>query len=333
MKIIEQIKNIIKENFLFLLTLVFVYFLFNVDFSYIIYRPGGLIDMKNRIKTTEKYEEKGSINMTYVNGVKGSVPFLVLSKVMPNWDLVKKDNVSYDGKTLEQTEEIDKILMQEAISNATVSAFREANIKYKINSTKFIVTQTHELVKELTYGDELLSINGIDINNTDDIKKSLQNKNIGDKVTIKLKRKGKLKTVTPRLIGINNVPKIGIGYAIIYDFDSKYNIKVKTKSSESGPSGGLMTSLEIYNMITKKDLTRGRIIAGTGTIEEDGTVGVIGGVKYKLLGAEKKHAEIFICPKENYKEALKVKNKNKLKIKVYAVENLKEAINLLESGL
>ena len=331
MNILNKIKNIFKENLVFLLTLIFVYLLFNIDFAYIVYRPGGLIDVKDRIKTTEKYKEEGSINMTYVNAVKGSIPFLALSKIISNWDLVKKDNITYDGKTIEETEKIDKILMNEAISNAKVSAFIEAGIPYKIKSTKYIVTQTLESVKKLKYGDELLSINNIDINSTDDIKSSLNNKNIGDEINVKIKRNGKEKNIKLHLVGINNVPKIGIGYAVVHELDSKYDIKVKTKSSESGPSGGLMTSLEIYNMITKSDLTKGRKISGTDTIEEDGTVGIIGGVKYKLLGAEKKGASIFICPKENYKEAIKVKEKNNLKIKVYGVKSLKEAINLLNN--
>ena len=333
MKLINEIKRFIKKNLLFILLLIFIYLLFNIDFSYVVYRPGGMINVRDRINSKSEYKEKGSLNLTYVNVVKGSIPFLALSKVVPNWDLVEKDDVTYDGMSLDETEKINKILMDEAISNASYAAFKEAKINYSIKSTKYVVTNTHELVKKLKYGDELISINGIPIKSTDDIKVSLQNKKIGDKVTIKIKRDKKEKEVNLNLIGINNTPRIGISYAVIHKFNTVYNIKVKTKSSESGPSGGLMTSLEIYNMITKSDLTKGRKISGTGTIESDGTVGAIGGVKYKLLGAEKKKSNIFICPKENYKDALKIKKDNNLKIKVYGVNNLKEAINLLNSNL
>ena len=92
-----------------------------------------------------------------------------------------------------------------------------------------------------------------------------------------------------------------------------------------------MMALAIYNGLVKEDITKGDIIIGTGTIDKDGNVGEIDGVKYKLLGAEKKKAKVFLCPKDNYKEAMKIKKENNLKIKIKSVETLKEAIEYLES--
>ena len=63
-------------------------------------------------------------------------------------------------------------------------------------------------------------------------------------------------------------------------------------------------------------------------MNQDGSVGVIGGIKFKILGANKK-ADIFLVPEGNYKEALKVKKENKLKIKLIKVKSLKDAINKL----
>ena len=81
---------------------------------------------------------------------------------------------------------------------------------------------------------------------------------------------------------------------MLFRFFCDINIKVKTKSSESGASGGFMTALAIYNALTSDDITKGKIIAGTGTIDSEGNVGVIGGVKYKLSGAVKNHADIML---------------------------------------
>ena len=127
--------------------------------------------------------------------------------------------------------------------------------------------------------------------------------------------------------------RLGIGILVGTDYDIKTNpkVKFKFKNDETGPSAGLMTSLEIYNRLVKEDLTKGRVIAGTGTISSIGEVGEIGGVKFKLLGAEKKGANIFLCPKANYKEALKVHKKNKMKIKLIPVETLNDAIEKLKA--
>lgn len=104
---------------------------------------------------------------------------------------------------------------------------------------------------------------------------------------------------------------------------------MKTKGSESGSSGGLMLALAIYNDLIKDDLTKGRKIVGTGTISLDGTVGAIDGVKYKMLGAAKKEADIFLCPEENYDEALKIKNEFELDLILKSVKTFDEAVDYL----
>ena len=92
----------------------------------------------------------------------------------------------------------------------------------------------------------------------------------------------------------------------------------------------MITTLEIYNQLTKNDITKGKKIAGTGTIEEDGTIGEIGGVEHKLLGAETAKTDIFLVPSgKNYKTAVKYKKDKKLKIKLIEVKTINDAINKL----
>ena len=91
-----------------------------------------------------------------------------------------------------------------------------------------------------------------------------------------------------------------------------------------------MTSLYIYNKIDK-DVTKKRKIAGTGTIDADGNVGEIGGVKYKLKGAVKSKADIFFVPEANYEEAINEKKKNNYQIDIVMVKTLSDAVEFLES--
>ena len=93
-----------------------------------------------------------------------------------------------------------------------------------------------------------------------------------------------------------------------------------------------MTSLAIYNALTSEDITNGHIIVGTGTIDSDGNVGSVGGVKYKLAGAIKNKAKIFIVPNgENYKEAIELKEKNNYDIEIVGVSTFKEAVDYLKN--
>jgi PDZ domain-containing protein len=105
------------------------------------------------------------------------------------------------------------------------------------------------------------------------------------------------------------------------------NVKVSLKNT-GGPSGGLIFSLGIIELLTPGDLLKGRKVAGTGTITADGVVGPIGGVVEKIIGAKKAGASLLLISRENCQELpAKVEG-----IEVVAVDTLDEAIRYLESG-
>jgi PDZ domain-containing protein len=64
-----------------------------------------------------------------------------------------------------------------------------------------------------------------------------------------------------------------------------------------GPSAGLAFSLEIYDSLTGRKLSRGRHVAVTGTIDQDGRVGLVGGIKGKTLGARDAGFDLMLVPK------------------------------------
>jgi PDZ domain-containing protein len=68
------------------------------------------------------------------------------------------------------------------------------------------------------------------------------------------------------------------------------------RSDIGGPSAGLMTALAVYTVTSGDDLTRGRRIAGTGTIDRKGDVGSVGGVAEKVVGAANAGATTFLVP-------------------------------------
>ncbi len=80
----------------------------------------------------------------------------------------------------------------------------------------------------------------------------------------------------------NGNGRVGIGVSIVTERELVVDPKVKINSHEiGGPSAGLMFTLEIYNQLVEEDLTKGHEIAGTGTINEKGEVGPIGGINQK----------------------------------------------------
>ncbi len=123
-------------------------------------------------------------------------------------------------------------------------------------------------------------------------------------------------------------PKIGISIQSAgFDYTPPFPVSIVTQKISGGPSAGLMFTLTVYNALSVNDLAGGRKIAGTGTINLDGTVGPIGGVKQKIFAAEGVGAEYFLCPVDNYTDALSVAKS----IKVIKIATVQEAVNFLES--
>ncbi|MBV2152100.1 PDZ domain-containing protein [Kitasatospora sp. SUK 42] len=96
---------------------------------------------------------------------------------------------------------------------------------------------------------------------------------------------------------------VGIGTAIRHTYPFQIDIGLQ---DVGGPSAGLMFSLGIIDKLTPGgDLTGGRFVAGTGTIDDDGKVGPIGGISMKLIAARDAGAEYFFTPSSNCAEAAK----------------------------
>jgi PDZ domain-containing protein len=94
-----------------------------------------------------------------------------------------------------------------------------------------------------------------------------------------------------------------------------------------GPSAGLAFTLGVIDQLSAGDLTGGRTIAATGTIEPDGSVGDVGGVVQKTAAVRQAGAVAFLVPPGEYADALKHAGP---KLKVMKVTSLEQALNALK---
>ena len=223
-------------------------------------------------------------------------------------------------------------------SNAIYYAYTLANKPIKLTSTKYYVYATFEGYNtNLKVGDQLLEINGVKLEQDFKFKEEIEKLNVGDTIKIKLIRNNKEEVIeTPIFKSNKDESKIlGIYLQALNEYKTDPKVNIEFAKDEAGPSGGLITALSIYNKLIKKDITHGLTIAGTGTMEADGSIGQIGGVEYKLKGASKK-ADIFLVPEgKNYEEAKAIKQEKGYKIKIIPVSSLEDAIeklNKLEKG-
>ncbi len=332
-KVYDAFKKVISKNFVFILIFVILILLFNITLPYKISMPGGYINVSKKIKYDDAYEASGSFNMAYVSEYDASIPLYLLSFVIPNWDLEKNSDYLLENDSVEDYLFRGRLALKEANNNAKVVAFKNAGFDYSIDDYKFYVAYIDgDSETDLKVGDEIISIDGVSISSKKDISDFISSKSVGDDVSFSVINKDKNYLRKATIKEVDGKKQVGIVVYEEYELVTNPDIKIINDNSESGPSGGLMTSLAIYNSLVEEDITHGKKIVGTGTIDRDGNVGSIGGVKYKILGAAKKGAKIFLIPVgENYDEAKKIVDENNLKLKLVPISTFDEALDFLNS--
>jgi PDZ domain-containing protein len=334
-KIFTYIKNTIVEEYKFIIFLLLLYIILNFPVNYYITTGGGTSDVSSRIEVTNKNKSKGSFNISYVKQLDGTILSYGLSYIIPTWEKESADLYKYtESDSIEDINFRSDLDLLTANGTATYWAYTLANKQVELTSSKLYVISVYEDYENpLKVKDQILSVNDKTFETVEEYSSYIQTLSENDKVNIKVLRNNKEKTLTATIYYSETSNRLVLGVALQYvrEYKTDPEVKIKFNSSESGPSGGLITTLEIYNQLTKKDLTKGLKIAGTGTIEEDGTIGQIGGVEHKILGAVSDKADIFLVPSgKNYKAAKKYIKKKNLKIKLIKVDTIQDAINKLE---
>lgn len=302
------------------------------EFPYYIYTTGGSINLNERIKVSEGYDYSGSYSMNYVTVVKGKLPMLFLSLFKSDWDVVKEEKITVPNTSYEETLAIEKLELKNSLNLAKAIAFQNAGIKFNIINKKCTIYYVDEIADTtLEVLDELISYDDIEFTELSELQAYIASFEVGHEFTFEVKDKnGDIKTRRGKSILFEDTKIVGVSLLTSFDIESDIKVDIETKASEAGPSGGLLLTLAVYDAITEGDLTKGRTIMGTGTIETDGTVGKIGGVKYKMLGAAEDGADVFFVPADNYDEARKVYKEYELSFELVKVDTFADAIKYLE---
>lgn len=331
-KLYEKVLQYIKENIMIIIFFLCLLMLIQIKLPYYIYSPGGLINVSERINIEDSYPIDGSLNLAYVLEFKSTIPTILYALVNPNWDIYKKEEVVSSNETVEEILFRDKLMLEEANQNALYVGFTKANKKVEIKDEKVYVGYVDTTAKtDLKIGDQIIKVNDYEVSNKENLYDIILNFKEGDKLKITVINNDKTYTREATLQKIDDRVIIGIVLIETKEVITPNKTNITFKKSESGPSGGFMMALAIYDYLTEYDLTKGLNIVGTGTIDMNGNVGSIGGVEYKIKAAVREEADIFFVPSDNYEEALEVVKENKFDIELVSVGNIDEAIEYLKS--
>lgn len=331
--ILNNIVRILKNNLFIIISFFVTFFILTFPLPYYIETPGGIINVNERIKINNKKELSGSFNMVYVGELRATIPTLIIAKFNKNWDIIKNEEVVANNENEKDMYLRDRLYLKESNKNAIILAYKKANKEVSITDEQVIVTYIDEISEtDLKIGDQIISIDNEIINSKEQLKNILTKKEVGEIVNFHILRDNKEMVSTAKIIEYDNNKIIGILVTENKDIKTNPNIEINFKSSESGSSGGLMMALTIYNLLVDDDITKGYKIIGTGTIDENGNVGSIDGIKYKLKVAVDEKADIFFVPSEkNYEEAIKLSKENNYDINIVSIETFDDALNYLQN--
>jgi PDZ domain-containing protein len=313
--------------------------------DYISLSPGGVSSVSSVIEVDTDHEAGDIYTISVYEYRRLTLLQYFISK---NEKDIRVDEDSQEFLTDEQLHTQGTIMKDTSITNSLIVAYEEAKKKNdKINIDyvfKGIIIHTiYEYTdKSIKQKDIITHVNGKQFTNYEEYSTLIKEATVNDTIKLTVLRENEHvdidvkvnvfetkdddgKVVIKRLIGISGYPH----YKIISATPS-FTIH---DAKSTGPSGGLMQTIAIYNALTAGDITEGLKIMGTGTIEVDGKVGAIGGVEQKMLTANIYKADYVFVPSDNYEDAIKQYNliKNPSFPTPIKIDNFSEAIAFLES--
>ena len=153
---------------------------------------------------------------------------------------------------------------------------------------------------KLFAGDLIESVDGKPVDDPEDLGNMIRAVGVGKSVSIRIRAGGETHDVSVRPTRVKRIAHPVIGVSGIENFPFPLTID---SGNIGGPSAGLMWTLGLADLLTPGELTGGKTIAGTGTIDLEGKVGPIGGIAEKVIAADRAGAKIFFAPVRDAPEA------------------------------
>ncbi|MBO4107820.1 SepM family pheromone-processing serine protease [Streptococcus suis] len=325
-----------------------IWFAMFFPLPYYIESPGGAMDVRSVLQVNgEVDQEDGSYNFTYVTVQQATAIKLLFAAFDSHSDIQSEQEMT-GGADSEEYYRIAQFYME---TSQNLAKYQGLTLAGKEVTMDFFGVYVLGLAEDSTFqgilniADTVVSINGKTFESSAELIDYVSSLELGSDVTVGYVSNGIEQTADGQIIKLEN-GKNGIGISLVDHTEVTSDVPIDFQTGNiGGPSAGLMFTLSIYTQLADPTLRSGRVIAGTGTIEQDGSVGDIGGADKKVLSAAKSGATVFFVPnnpideavlkenpnaKTNYEEALEVVEEEGLSIELVPVTTVQDAIDYLE---
>lgn len=296
------------------------------------------------------YPADGHLNMTTVR-VTGADYRMNLVEAVYGWlahdnKVVPHETLYPDGKTEEESTQENAEEFSQSQESAKVAALEALDVPVKSWVIVATVVKGSPSEGKLHAGDVIKAVDGKAVKEPADVAELVTEHKPGEDVVFTIvpaeeqaaaekeqrtPEKTEKVTITTTTSDDAGEERAIVGISAGTDHTFPFSIDIKL-ADVGGPSAGLMFALGIYDKLTPGSLTGGAFVAGTGTIDDDGRVGPIGGIEMKTVGARDKGAEYFLTPADNCASAAKDTPEGLTLVKVDTIDDALGALADIRSG-
>ncbi|MEV6173452.1 PDZ domain-containing protein [Streptomyces sp. NPDC051954] len=303
-----------------------------------------------QIDGRKTYATSGHLNMTTVRVTSADYRMNLVEAVY-GWlahdnKVVPHDTLYPDGKTEEQSTQENAEEFSQSQESAKVAALKALKVPVQSWVIVSTVLKNSPAEGKLHAGDVIKAVDGTAVKKPEDVAELVTKHKPGEDVDFTIvpaeeqaaaEKEQRAATKTDKVtITTTNSADTGENRAIVgisagTDHTFPFTIDIKL-ADVGGPSAGLMFALGIYDKLTPGSLTGGTFVAGTGTIDDAGKVGPIGGIEMKTVGAREKGARYFLTPADNCAAAADDTPKGLTLVKVNTIDDALGALKDIRSG-
>lgn len=303
-----------------------------------------------QISGHKTYPTDGNLNMTTVRVTSADFRMNLVEAVYGWLDhdtkVVPHDTLYPDGKTEQQSTQENAEEFSQSQESAKVAALKQLGIPVRSWVIVSTVVKGTPAEGRLHAGDVIKAVDGTAVKQPTDVAKLVTRHKPGQKVVFtvvpakdqaaavkahKTATTTRDVTLTTKTSDDTGPKRAIVGISAGTDHTFPFTIDIKL-ADVGGPSAGLMFALGIYDKLTPGSLTGGKFVAGTGTIDDNGTVGPIGGVEMKTVGARDKGAQYFLTPADNCAAAAKDTPSGLRLVKVRTIKDALDALKDIRTG-
>ncbi|WP_327288854.1 YlbL family protein [Streptomyces sp. NBC_01198] len=300
-----------------------------------------------QIAGRKTYPADGHLNMTTVRVTGADYHMNVIESVF-GWlrhddKVVEHDTLYPKGQTAEQADQQNAEEFTQSQDSAKVAALDELKIHVPSRVIVSAVVSGGASQGSLHAGDVVKAVDGTAVTQPDDVAELVTKHKPGQKVVFTVVGAAEAKgrsadglpthqvTVTTRKSDDTGPSRAVVGIAAGVEHLFPFSIDIRL-ADVGGPSAGMMFALGIVDKLTPGDMTGGKFVAGTGTIDDSGNVGPIGGISLKTIGARDKGAQFFLTPADNCGEAARDVPHGLTLVKVKTLDDAMAALKDIKSG-